>query len=198
MCIGPCRAAVVMDGRSACMDSRDPDTRAVLDIHSNRHEDDRAVIDGCPRAEEAIRAGRRGFHGRGLPPILKRRSIDADAWELLISRRGFIVGRAMGRLDAMRLHAATLGRGMARCTALWALRIQPALALKRLRLRAQNHPSFHLQMRRHRMLALDLPNARISNASGTIMRLMAGFAASAQRGVCHGCHSEVEHQRSVV
>lgn len=62
----------------------------------------------------AIRAGKRGFIAADLPPILKRHSIDAEAWELLISRRGVIFGRAMGRLDAMRLHAATLGQSWVR------------------------------------------------------------------------------------
>jgi hypothetical protein len=46
--------------------------------------------------------------------MLKRLSIDAEAWELLVSRRGVIFGRAMGRLDTMRLHAATLGQSWVR------------------------------------------------------------------------------------
>jgi REP element-mobilizing transposase RayT len=62
----------------------------------------------------AIRAGKRGFIAADLPPILKRLSIDAEAWELLVGRRGVIFGRAMGRLDAMRLHAATLGQSWVR------------------------------------------------------------------------------------
>ncbi len=70
-----------------------------------------ALVDWSGRA---IRAGKRGFIAGDLPPILKRLSIDAEAWELLISRRGLIFGRAMGRLDAMRLHAATLGQSWVR------------------------------------------------------------------------------------
>ena len=66
-----------------------------------------ALVDWSGRA---IRAGKRGFIAGDLPPILKRLSIDAEAWELLVSRRAVIFGRAMGRLDAMRLHAATLGQ----------------------------------------------------------------------------------------
>jgi REP element-mobilizing transposase RayT len=62
----------------------------------------------------AIRAGKRGFIAAELPPILKGLGIDADAWELLIARRGTMFGRAMGRLDAMRLHAATLGQSWVR------------------------------------------------------------------------------------
>ena len=70
-----------------------------------------ALVDWTGRA---IRAGKRGFIASDLPPILKRLSIDAEAWELLVSRRGVIFGRAMGRLDAMRLHAATLGQSWVR------------------------------------------------------------------------------------
>jgi REP element-mobilizing transposase RayT len=62
----------------------------------------------------AIRAGKRGFIAAELPPILKRLGIDAEAWELLVSHRGVIFGRAMGRLDAMRLHAVTLGQSWVR------------------------------------------------------------------------------------
>jgi hypothetical protein len=62
----------------------------------------------------AIREGKHGFIKGDLPPILKRLHIDSDAWELLMSRRGTLFGRAMGRLDAMRLHAATLGQSWVR------------------------------------------------------------------------------------
>jgi hypothetical protein len=62
----------------------------------------------------AIRDGKRGFIAAELPPILKQLGIDAEAWELLVARDGTIFGRAMGRLDAMRLHAATLGQAWVR------------------------------------------------------------------------------------
>jgi len=62
----------------------------------------------------AVRAGKRGFIDAESPPILKRLNIDADSWELLITRRGTIFGRAMGRLNAMRIHAATLGQSWVR------------------------------------------------------------------------------------
>jgi REP element-mobilizing transposase RayT len=62
----------------------------------------------------AIRAGKQGFIAAELPSILNRLSIDADAWELLIARRDMMFGRAMGRLDAMRLHAATLRQSWVR------------------------------------------------------------------------------------
>jgi hypothetical protein len=76
----------------------------------------RAIRDGtencsCVSSVSAVHGGRKpGFIASDLPPILKRLSIDAEAWEFLVSRRGVIFGRAMGRLDAMRLHAATLGQ----------------------------------------------------------------------------------------
>jgi REP element-mobilizing transposase RayT len=62
----------------------------------------------------AIRAGKRGFIDAGQLPILKRLNIDSDSWEILMSRRGTVFGRAMGRLDTMRLHAATLGQSWIR------------------------------------------------------------------------------------
>jgi REP element-mobilizing transposase RayT len=62
----------------------------------------------------AIRAGKHGFIASDAPPILKRLNLDADAWELLMTRRGTLFGRAMGRLDMMRLHAATLGQSWVR------------------------------------------------------------------------------------
>lgn len=65
-----------------------------------------------------IRAGKRGFIASSEPPILNRLGIDGEAWTEVMSRRGSILGRAMGRLDLLRLHAATLGqewlRGMRR------------------------------------------------------------------------------------
>lgn len=95
-------------------------------IPLRRFRDEGATADSCiPYAlhdylalvdwtRRAIRAGKRGFIGTELPPILKRLNIESDAWELLMSRRGTLFGRAMGRLDAMRLHAATLGQSWIR------------------------------------------------------------------------------------
>ena len=48
------------------------------------------------------------------PPTLKRLGIEIGSWELLMSRRETVFGRAMGKLDAMRLHAATLGQSWVR------------------------------------------------------------------------------------
>jgi REP element-mobilizing transposase RayT len=58
----------------------------------------------------SIREGRRGQIDAKLPPILSRLSIDPEVWQLAMARKGTILGRAMGRLDLMRLHAATLGQ----------------------------------------------------------------------------------------
>jgi hypothetical protein len=69
------------------------------------------LIDWSARA---IRAGKRGAIDAHLPPILKRLNIDAEAWEVSMSRRGTVFGRAIGRLDVMRLHAATLGQSWIR------------------------------------------------------------------------------------
>ena len=70
-----------------------------------------ALVDWSGRA---VRAGKHGFIDAESPPILKRLIIDSDSWELLMSRRGIVFGRAMGRLDAMRIHAATLGQSWVR------------------------------------------------------------------------------------
>jgi|SRR5512138_1038178 len=61
-----------------------------------------------------IREGTRGAIDVALPPILKRLGIESESWELLMGRRGTVFGRAMGKLDAMRLHAATLGQSWIR------------------------------------------------------------------------------------
>jgi REP element-mobilizing transposase RayT len=62
----------------------------------------------------SIRSGTRGFIAADTPPILKRLGIDTDAWDVLMSRRGTLFGRAMGRVDAVRLHAASLGQSWIR------------------------------------------------------------------------------------
>lgn len=61
-----------------------------------------------------IREGKRGAIDATLPSILKRLGIESDSWELLIGHRGTLFGRAMGKLDAMRLHGATLGQSWIR------------------------------------------------------------------------------------
>lgn len=61
-----------------------------------------------------IREGKRGFIQATAPPILQRLNIDREAWEQLITRRGMLLGRAMGKVDALRLHAASLGQSWIR------------------------------------------------------------------------------------
>jgi REP element-mobilizing transposase RayT len=70
-----------------------------------------ALVDWSGRL---IRKDKRGAIDATLPPILKRLGIESESWELLMGRRGTVFGRAMGKLDAMRLHAATLGQSWVR------------------------------------------------------------------------------------
>jgi len=58
----------------------------------------------------AIRDDKRGAIDGHLPPIIQRLNIDPDAWQLAMQPRGNVFGRAMGRLDHLRLHAKTLGQ----------------------------------------------------------------------------------------
>lgn len=59
---------------------------------------------------KAIRRDKRGSIDSSLPAILHRLSIDALAWEQAMQPNGNVFGRALGRLDALKLHAATLGQ----------------------------------------------------------------------------------------
>jgi REP element-mobilizing transposase RayT len=72
----------------------------------------------------AIRSDKDGSIDDRLPPITQRLNIDADAWRRAMRPRGNVFGRAMGRLDHLRLHARTLGqswvRGLQRARALYA------------------------------------------------------------------------------
>lgn len=62
----------------------------------------------------SIREGKRGFIPADAPPILKRLNLDAEAWEVLMTKRRTLFGRAMGKVDVMRLHAASLGQSWIR------------------------------------------------------------------------------------
>jgi REP element-mobilizing transposase RayT len=62
----------------------------------------------------SIREDKRGHIDAKLPPILSRLRIDPGVWQRAMARKGSIVGRAMGRLDLMRLHAVTLGQAWVR------------------------------------------------------------------------------------
>ena len=72
-----------------------------------RLQDYLALVDWTGRA---IREDKRGAIDGRLPPIIQRLNIDPDAWQLAMQPRGNVFGRAMGRLDHLRLHAKTLGQ----------------------------------------------------------------------------------------
>jgi hypothetical protein len=48
------------------------------------------------------------------PPILERLNIDPDVWSVAMRVRGNVFGRAMGKLDNLRLHARALGQSRIR------------------------------------------------------------------------------------
>jgi REP element-mobilizing transposase RayT len=76
-----------------------------------RFEDYLAVVDWSGRA---IRDDKRGHIDHQLPSIMQRLNIDRGAWELAMQPRGNVFGRALGRLDHLRLHAQTLGQSWVR------------------------------------------------------------------------------------
>ena len=61
-----------------------------------------------------IRADDRASIDSSLPPIIQRLTIDPDAWQLAMQRQGNVFGRALGRLNHLRLHARTLGQSWVR------------------------------------------------------------------------------------
>jgi REP element-mobilizing transposase RayT len=76
-----------------------------------RLDDYLTLVDWTGRA---IRSDKRGAIDDRLPPIMQRLGIDADAWQLAMRPRGNVFGRALGRLDHLRLHARTLGQSWVR------------------------------------------------------------------------------------
>ena len=62
----------------------------------------------------SIRDDKRGHIDERLPPILQRLNIEGDIWTVAMRPKGNVFGRAMGRLDHLRLHAATLGQSWVR------------------------------------------------------------------------------------
>ena len=74
-------------------------------------EDYLELVDWSGRA---IRVDKRGSIRAGLPSILQRLSIDAEAWQLAMRPRGNVFGRAIGSLNYLRLHAKTLGQSWVR------------------------------------------------------------------------------------
>ena len=61
-----------------------------------------------------VRSDKRGFIDHREPPILERLNIDRAAWERAMQREGNVFGRALGKLNHLRLHAHTLGQSWIR------------------------------------------------------------------------------------
>jgi REP element-mobilizing transposase RayT len=57
-----------------------------------------------------VRQDKPGAIDSRAPPILERLSIDSDVWQQAMRVRGNVFGRAMGKLDNLRLHARALGQ----------------------------------------------------------------------------------------
>lgn len=62
----------------------------------------------------AIRSDKPGAIDPSMPPILRRLNIDPAAWSGAMTPHGNVFGRAMGRINHLRLHAATLGQSWVR------------------------------------------------------------------------------------
>lgn len=62
----------------------------------------------------AIRPNKPGHTDEREPPILRRYNIDTAAWLQVMRRRGNVFGRALGRLNHLKLHASTLGQAWIR------------------------------------------------------------------------------------
>jgi REP element-mobilizing transposase RayT len=58
----------------------------------------------------AIRRDKRGSIDTSLPPILQRLNIDHDAWVEAMRPKGNVFGRAMGKLNHLKIHARALGQ----------------------------------------------------------------------------------------
>jgi len=56
------------------------------------------------------RIGKGGAIDEKIPGIIRRLNVDTDAWRSSMQSRGKVFGRALGRLDRLRLHAKTLGQ----------------------------------------------------------------------------------------
>ncbi|HEY6641302.1 hypothetical protein [Povalibacter sp.] len=70
-----------------------------------------ALVDWTGRA---IRSDKRGSIDSRRPALLQRLSIDAIAWEQAMQREGNVFGRALGKLNHLKLHAQTLGQSWIR------------------------------------------------------------------------------------
>jgi hypothetical protein len=70
-----------------------------------------ALVDWTGKAR---RDDKRGAIDAQLPSIMQRLNLDTEAWQLAMQPRGNVFGRALGRLDHLRLHARTLGQSWVR------------------------------------------------------------------------------------
>jgi REP element-mobilizing transposase RayT len=96
-------SAAVIVHLLACSDSAAPGEPAIpLPLHEYLK-----LVDWTGRA---VRADKRGAIPGQVPPILTRLNIDPQAWQLLMRPAGNPFGRALGRLDRLRLHAKALGQ----------------------------------------------------------------------------------------
>lgn len=57
-----------------------------------------------------VRTDKSGAIDDEIPSIVNRLSIDPDGWKIAMRVRGNVFGRALGRLDHLRLHAKALGQ----------------------------------------------------------------------------------------
>lgn len=62
----------------------------------------------------ARRKDRRSAIEEQFPVIMNRLNLDSEAWQVAMRPHGNVFGRALGRLDYMRLHARTLGQSWVR------------------------------------------------------------------------------------
>jgi REP element-mobilizing transposase RayT len=60
------------------------------------------------------RPGKRGAIQADLPSIMRRLNLDQEAWCAAMQPRGNVFGRAIGKVDHLRLHASTLGQSWVR------------------------------------------------------------------------------------
>jgi hypothetical protein len=70
-----------------------------------------ALVDWSGRL---IRSDKPGAIDRRQPPIIKRLGINEGAWDRAMRPHGNVFGRALGKLDRLRLHARTLGQAWVR------------------------------------------------------------------------------------
>jgi REP element-mobilizing transposase RayT len=60
------------------------------------------------------RSDKRGSIASHLPPIMQRLNLDPEVWQNAMRPKGNVFGRAIGQLDRLRLHAATLDQSWIR------------------------------------------------------------------------------------